>query len=190
MRVPPGHQIDELALAPGRASATAAFVESWFDRSGGFHSQAVVADLGSRPARSLPSGGQLASDVQIAGNRRGDQVVAWKACDTTPDCSVWAALRQGGGRFGRAIQLGPTDADQDPVVAISPSGLAIVSWIGSGRVVAAWGSVSGGRLTGPRMLSSTGDESAPALGFSPTGQALAVWVQGTVAPQLMGALFR
>ena len=45
--VPSGHRIDQLSVARGAKGATLAWLESWYDNRGAYHSQAEVADVGS-----------------------------------------------------------------------------------------------------------------------------------------------
>jgi hypothetical protein len=185
-----GHQIDELGLAAASARATAGWIESWFDRGGAYHAQVVVADLGTGTrARAFAVPGQLASGLTIAGDASGDQVVAWKACDATPSCSVRAALRRAGQRFGAPVRLGAIDADQDPAAAISSSGSALVGWIDNGHVLAAARSPRARAFAAARLVSGTSYAADLALAFGPTGQALAAWTQGTFAPDLVGAAY-
>ena len=124
----PGHELDQLALAPDGAGMSAAWTDSWFDRRGAYHSQAVVADLGAplRP-RPLPVAGQSASGLAFAGGDAGEQVLAFRSCDDSGGCWVRAAFRDAGGRFGSTVQLGAVDAGQEPDAAVSGDGSATVS---------------------------------------------------------------
>ncbi len=189
MAVGGGRQIDELGLAPGRGVATAAWIESWSDRGGGFHSQAAVSDLGGRP-RALPVAGQLASGLTVAGDARGDQVIAWRSCTATPSCTVRAVVRTAGGRFGQPVSVGAVDASQDPVAAISARGEVLVGWIIGGQVAATTRTRGASGFTAARIVSSTNDASDLALAFGPGSEALAAWTEGTSAPQLTGAVYR
>jgi hypothetical protein len=185
-----GHQIDELALTPGGSRVTAAWVETWFDRGGIYHSQPVVSDLGAGSPRTFPVAGQPASGLALAGDGRGDQVLVWKTCSPSTTCSVQAALRDPGARFGAPIRLGTIDSYEDPVAAISPGGAALVGWISGGRVLAAASPGSGRRLAPAHLVSAAGDAANLALAFGPRGRALAAWAQGTSAPELVGAEYR
>jgi hypothetical protein len=49
LQVPSGHRIDELSVARRGANATAAWVESYSDRRGGYHSQIRAADFSAHP---------------------------------------------------------------------------------------------------------------------------------------------
>jgi hypothetical protein len=185
LRVAPGHQIDELGLAPG---PTAAWIESWFDRAGAYHSQAAVADLTGRPrARAFPIGGQSASGLSFAGDARGDQVIAWAACDPLGSCAVRAATRAAGGRFGSPAELGAIDAGEAPVAAIAPDGKALVGWIAGGSVLAAAHDRTAARFGAPRTVSGTTYAADLTIAPGPRGGALAAWTQGTLAPSVMAA---
>jgi hypothetical protein len=186
-----GHQIDELTLAPATMRATAGWIESWFDRAGAYHAQVVVSDLGARTrANAFPIAGQVESGVTFAGDAAGDQVVAWKACDLTPACSVRAVVRRAGGRFGTPARLGAIDADQDPAAAISSKGEALVGWLAGGHVLAAARSLTARAFAAATQVSGTTFAAALTLSFGPAGRALAAWTQGTFAPDVVGAAYR
>jgi hypothetical protein len=185
-----GHQIDELALAPATTTATASWIESWFDRSGAYHAQVAVSDLGGGPhAKAFPITGEVESGLTFAGNAAGDQVVAWKACDATPVCTVRAALRRAGGRFGTPARLGAIDANEDPAAAISIGGDVLVGWVDGGHVLAAGRSPAARAFAAPTRVSGTTFAADLALSFGGTGQALAAWTQGTFAPDVVGAVY-
>ena len=183
-----GHQIDQLELAPGRGSMTMAWIESWFDHSGSYHSEAVVSDLGRSRERPFPIPGQLASGLTIAGNANGDQVIAWKACDGTM-CAVYAAVRRASGRFTSPTPLGAVDAYQNPAAAISARGLALVGWIKGGHVLAAARSSGANRFAPTRLVSDTSYASDLALDYGPGRRALAAWTQGSFAPDVVGEVY-
>jgi hypothetical protein len=184
-----GRQIDELALVQGGGAATATWIESWFDRGGGYRSQVALSDLGGHP-KAFPVTGQLASGLMAVGDRHGDQVVAWKSCTTTPSCTVRAAVRSAGGRFGPPTTLGAIDASEAPAATISPRGEALVGWVTGGHVVAAARTRAAAGFSAARVVSSASDATEPALAFGPGREALAVWTEGTAAPQLVGAAYR
>src|SRR5262249_9411245 len=135
--VPSGHRIDELAVAGGRSWPTVAWIESWFDTAGVYHSQAFAADIrGAPPPRPLASPSELAAGLSFAADARGDQVLAWKGCTVLGACAVRAMLRSATGRFTGVAQLPPVDASQTPSVALSPKGLSLVMWVEQGHVAA------------------------------------------------------
>ena len=130
-----GHQLEELALAPGSA-AVAAWIESWFASDGSYRSEPVVADLAGRPrGRPFPATGTVASGISAAGDGSGQDVVAWRACDAAGSCSVWATFRRAGGRFGSPSRLGAIDTSQAPAAAFGAGGRAVVGWVAGGRVI-------------------------------------------------------
>jgi hypothetical protein len=189
--VPLGHSIDELALAAGPSAPTVAWIESWYDVLGGYHSQAVVADLARtvRP-RTLSPAGELASGLALAGDARGDQALSWKACTSTAACAVRAALRPARGRFTRVQRLGAVDASQVPAITIAPTGEALLGWIDQGHVLAAQAPRAGGHFGSAQTVSRTNYAADLALAFGPAGEALAVWTQGTLAESVIGAVDR
>jgi hypothetical protein len=191
VRVAAGHQIDELALGRGRAAATAAWVESFYDAAGLLQSEVSVADLTRSPrVKTFAIAGQLASGVSLASNASGAQVLAWKACDVNGSCSVEAATRDSGRRFGSLIRLGPSDASQLPVAAVSTRGSGLVAWIDHGHVMAAARGRRARRFASPGEVSATNFAADLTLGFGPADTALAVWTQGTLAQSVMGAQFK
>jgi hypothetical protein len=187
-----GHQIDEIGLAPSTGGATAAWIETWFDRMGAHHSETVLADIGSRSRRAFSVAGEAASGVVIAGGVRGDQVAAWKSCTTAGTCSVRAAVRPAGGRFGSSQRLSGIDPGQSPAAAVSRGGDSLVGWIVGGHVLAAERRPGSGSLGPARTVSSTNYAANLAITFGGVGgrQALAAWTQGTLAPDVVGAMFR
>ncbi len=206
-----GHQVDELAVVRGPSRPTVAWIESWFDRRGVYHSQPVVEDLAASPrARRFPVGAGAASGLTFAADARGDQVISWEQCMSAGACSVLAASRPAGGRFAPPQQLGAVDPSQSPVATISPAGEALIGWIRLGQVLIAARAPSSSssvslssspsppprspspppRFGGARVISHTNLASDLALAFGPTGEALAAWTQGTLAPSIDGAVYR
>ena len=103
-----GHRIDELALAQGSSVPTVAWIESWFDGAGLYHSRAMTADLGRIVrSRALSPSDELASSLTFAADAQGDQALSWKACTTTGACELHASLRPAHHRFTPPQQLGP-----------------------------------------------------------------------------------
>jgi hypothetical protein len=184
-----GHELDQLALAPAGAGISAAWTDSWFDRSGAYRSQAVVADLGAtlRP-RPLPVAGQSASGLSFAGGAAGEQVLAFKSCDTAGACWVTAAFRDAGGRFGPPARLGPTDPGQEPDAAVGSDGAATVGWIDRGHVFAVTRAPHASRPGAVQEVSSTNYASDLQIVTGASLEAAAVWTQGTLNPSLVGAL--
>jgi hypothetical protein len=184
------HSIDELALANGAHAPTVAWIESWSDATGRFRSRAMVADLTRTISRrALSPSGELAAGLSLAADARGDEAVAWKACDSTGACIVRAALRTSTGRFGSSQRLGAIDASEAPVVTLSSDGVALLGWVRAGHVLAAAARLPGHGFGRTQTVSSTNFATDLTLGFGPTGQALAVWTQGTLQQTLMGAVY-
>jgi hypothetical protein len=188
---PSGHELDELALAPLGSGATAAWIDGWFDGSGSYHAQAVVADVGRtvRP-RPLPVAGRAASGIMLAGGTTGDQVLAFKACDGQGLCSVWESFRPRGARFSAPAGLGSIDPGQEPAAAVTPDGTAVVGWISGGRVFAAWRPPRASRFTGAHPLSPTVYASDLTIAPGPGSEAVAAWTEGTLAPSIVAATLR
>ena len=187
--VPRGHQIDELAVAPGGSVATVAWIESWDDSAGRYHSQAVVENAsGNARPRVFPTASQVASRLAFAADPRGDQVLAWEACDTAGACSVRAATRPAGGRFGAAASVGSIDPSQAPAATVGPTGQAMVGWISSGGALVVARGANAARFGPPRVLSRTTLTADLVLASSTNGEALAAWTEGAVLSSVMGAI--
>ena len=191
LSVPSGDAIDEFEIAPRGSGATAAWVESWYDRRGNFHSQVEAADFGSHPGiRALSPADETASGLSIAADAAGDQAVSWKACDQTGSCTVDAVLRGSVGVFGADARLGALDASQAPSAAVGAQGQAIVGWVRYGHPVASAGSTASHRFGSVQVLSSTIYAFDLTVGFGPGRDALAAWTQGTLNPSVVGAAYR
>jgi hypothetical protein len=178
-------------MAPGSSAPMLAWVESWFDSKGRFHSQARVADLvGAARPRTISAPDEIAAGVTVAGDTGGDEAVAYKACSTIGTCSVAAALRPAGGHFEKRRLLGSVDAAQPPALAMSSRGEALLGWIRHGHVFAASGRSGAGRFGRTQLVSNTSFGSDLALAFGPGRAAIAAWIQGSLAPSLYGAVYR
>jgi hypothetical protein len=189
--VPPGYSIDELQLAPGKRSPTLAWAESWYDARGGVHSAVEVRDLGrSGLTRTISPAFEYASDVTLAGNAAGDQVLAFDGCSSTGVCVARAAVRRAGSGFSGAQRLEPIDSSQAVAAAISASGDALVGWVSGGQVLAVERRPQARSFGRARIVSRTNYASDLTLAFGPGRDALAAWTQGTLAPSVVGATFR
>ena len=185
------HGIDEMAIAAGPGGATAAWIESWFDQRSNYHSTVVTADLAhARRTTTFAVPGTIASGLTFGADGHGDQVIAWKACTWSEACSVRAVVRSGGKSFGRPLRLGSIDATEAPTVAFSSSGDALAGWIGAGHVLAAELRPRATRFLNAHVVSSTIYATNLSLTFGPAGAAIAAWSQGTLAPDVVGAVFR
>ncbi len=191
LTVPAGHGIDELGIAPGSSSPTAAWIESWYDRRGGYHAQVRAADLTAHPgARTLSPSGQLASGLAFAGDAAGDLAAAWKTCTSSGACTLYASVRRVGQRFGSPQSLGSIDPSQTPAATVSPGGDALVGWVRSGQPVAAERAHGAARFGADHVLSRTVYAADLAISFGPAHEAIAAWTQGTLAPSVVGVAYR
>lgn len=193
LTVPAGHQIDQLGVAANASTPTVAWIESWFDRRGGYHSAARVADLTTRPlVRTLSRATQVVSGLAFAADAGGEQAVAWKACPPLGSCTLQAALRRPGTSFAASGSLGPIDSSQTPALAVGAGGGALLGWVRRGHPVVAVSppvpaaSHRSARFGAPRVLSATVYAADLTLAFGPAREAIAVWTQGTLAPSVVG----
>lgn len=185
LTVAAGHRIDELAVVRRGSGSTLAWVESWYDRQGVYHSRVEAADLAPNPQiRALSPENRLASGLTFASDAAGDQGLAWGSCTVAGACAVQAAGRPAKAAFGTTRTLGASDSDQPPALTISPRGQVIVGWVRGGHPVASVGFGS------PSVLSSTTFASEPTVAFGPQGEALAAWTQGTLHPSVVAAAYR
>jgi hypothetical protein len=182
--VPSGHRIDQLSVARSANGATLAWIESWYDKRGAYHSQVEVADVNAHPsARSLSPTGRIASGLTLVSDAAGDQGATWESCTTSGSCTVQGAGRAAGGSFSGARTLGSIDPTQQPSLAISPGGQLIVGWEQDGHPMA---SVGFGK---PQALSSTIYAYAVTVAYGPKHAALATWDQGTLNPSVVAAAY-
>ena len=182
--VPSGHRIDQLSVARSGNGATLAWIESWYDSRGAYHSRVEAADVGPHPSvRALSPDGRIASGLTLVSDAAGDQGATWESCTTAGSCTVQGAGRAAGGSFSGARTLGSIDPTQQPSLAISPSGQLIVGWEQGGHPMA---SVGFGK---PQVLSSTTYAYAVAVAYGPKRVALATWDQGTLNPSVVAAAY-
>jgi hypothetical protein len=187
--VPATHEIDELTVAAHGSVPTVAWIESWYDSAGVFHSQAFSEDLnGAHHAQPISSSSVLASGLALGAAANGDEVIAFRACTLAGSCTLDAATRELG-RFGRPAALGTIDPTQPPAVAESPTGFAMVGWVNpAGDVDAAVAPATTGRFAHPYRVSSSGYAADLALAFAPSGDgATAVWTQGSLGESVVAA---
>ncbi|HEY2258683.1 MAG TPA: hypothetical protein VGH45_03180 [Solirubrobacteraceae bacterium] len=191
LTVASGHRIDELDVARRGSRATAAWVESWYDKKGSFHSIVRAADVAAKPGiRNLSPASQLAAGVSASADASGDQAVSWKLCRGNGSCTVQAALRGAHSTFAGHSSFGQSDPSDAPVSAVGPRGQAIVAWVRSGQPRAAVGSAHSRRFGRARILSENAQFAADlTVAFGPRRQALAAWSQGTLNPSLVGAAY-
>ena len=190
LAVPAGHTIDELQVAAHNDNPTVAWIESWYDATGAFHSQAYAEDLsGARREQALSSPSQLASGLALASGATGAEAVAFRTCATDGTCVLHAALRRTRD-FGPFSTLGPIDPTQTPLVAVGSTGGAAIGWINAGSPVAAT-AAPGAASFGPSVtVSGTAYASNLALAFNQSGSGgLIAWTQGTFNQSIVGARF-
>jgi hypothetical protein len=182
--VPSGHRIDQLAVARSRSGATLAWIESWYDNRGAYHSRVMAADIDPHPSpRPLSPDGRIASGLSLVADAAGDQGIVWESCTTAGSCTVQGAGRPAGRNFSQTKTLGAIDSTQQPSLAISPSGQLIAGWALGGQPVA---SIGFGK---PSVLSSTTYAYAVTVAYGPKRVALATWDQGTLNPSLVAAAY-
>ncbi len=190
LAVPSGHRVDELAVASGPSVPTVAWIESWFDSAGAYHSRTIISDLrrGSRP-KLLSAPDALAAGLSLTGDAAGDQAVAWKECTVAGDCAVRAVLRPARRRFSATSVLSDIDASQTPSMAISSNGDAVLAWIQQGHVLAVQAPPRAARFGPVQVVSATNYAADLSVAFGTSRQALAAWTQGTLNQSPMGAVY-
>jgi hypothetical protein len=183
--VPSGHRIDQVALARGLSGPTLAWIESWYDKRGAYHSRVMVSDVGKHPSpRPLSPAGRIAAGLSLAGDGSGDQGAVWESCTAAGSCTVQGAGRPAGGTFSGVKTLGAIDPTQQPSLAISPSGQLAVGWARGGHPVA---SVGFGKA---KVLSRTTYAYAVTVAYGPRHVALETWDQGTLNPSVVASAYR
>jgi hypothetical protein len=184
--VPAGHSVDELALAAGTPDPTLAWVESWFDPRGDYHSRVEVAPArsGAREHAVSPAD-ELASELSFAAGPSGRQVLAWVGCRSAGKCVARAASRpRAAAPFGRAQRLGAADGAQGTGAAVSDRGQALVGWIDDGNVTVSTRAPTAKPFSRARAISRSGTDADVMIAFGPGRVALAAWTQGTLAASL------
>jgi hypothetical protein len=186
--VPAGHRIDELDVAARQGGATAAWVESWSDKSGAFHSVVRAMDIAPHATvRNLSAANRLASGLSFTGDVAGDQAAAWQSCTAQAACQTQADNRSAKGSFGPARTLGAIDASQEPAAAVGAHGQVLIGWVRGGHPVVAAASGAGRRFGAPVTLSSTTFALDLTVAVGSGGSELAAWTQGTLNPSVVGA---
>jgi hypothetical protein len=183
-----GHRIDELGVAPRAGGATVAWVESWYDRAGAYHSQVQAADIGPHAVtRELSPANRQSSGLTFAGDVAGDQALSWASCTAAGACVAQVAVRRAGVTgFGPVHTLGSVDGDEPPALAVGSRGQVLAGWIRGGQPFAAAQTTPGRGFGAPARLSSTAYAADMTVGVGPHGQALAAWSQGTLNPSVVG----
>jgi hypothetical protein len=186
-----GRIAGELGLSASSKATTLAWTEGSYDKHGNYVSDVAISDLTRHASiRRFAVRGTVASGLTLAGDAGGDQLLAWKTCAFAGDCSVRAAVRVAGGRFGNPSRVDAIDAASSPVAAISSRRDGLLGWIHAGHVVAAALGRGASRLSHTTVVSHTSFAADLTLGFGPKGDALAVWSQGTLSPEIVGAAYK
>ena len=186
-----GHRIDELGVAGRRGGgATAAWIESWYDAKGGYHSRVRAMDITPHAVvRDLSPANRLASGLSFAGDVKGDQAIGWESCTAQDACQTQIAGRPATGQYGTARTLGAIDPSQEPALAVGSHGQVLVGWVRGGKPVAATAAGTGRRFGAPVTLSSTTFALDLTVSFGPGRQGLAAWTQGTLNPSVVGSAY-
>jgi hypothetical protein len=191
VRLSGGRLVDELVVTAATPATTLAWTEHSYDTHGNYVSDAAVMDLVKRRlVKRFALGGAVASGLTFASDTRGDQVLAWKTCNAGGACAVRASVRSPGRQFTAPVQVGAIDGTDAPVAAVSPHGVGLLAWISGGHVFAVSLARGATRFSASHEVSNTQYADALDLSFSSTGYALAVWSQGTLNPEVVGAVFR
>jgi hypothetical protein len=188
-----GHSIDDLGLADGTTTGApaVAWVEDWYDRHGNYRSKVVVRDLAPHgQRRTYAVRGTIASGLAFVDNGRGDQVLAWRTCTFSATCAAHVAWRRGRGGFGGASRVGFIDDAEVPTAAVAATGEALVGWIHHGHVMVADLRPRARKFSASHTVSSTDYAADLTIGFGPAGGAIAAWSQGTLAPDVIGAVYK
>ncbi|MGZ4166481.1 MAG: hypothetical protein ACXVR1_18825 [Solirubrobacteraceae bacterium] len=186
-----GHRIDELGVAARHGGgATAAWIESWYDTKGAYHSRVRTMDIAPHAAvRDISPATRLASGLSFAGDVDGDQAIAWESCTAQGACQTQVAGRLAKGPYGPLRTLGAIDPSQEPALAVGSQGQVLVGWVQGGKPVAATAAGTGRPFGAPVALSSTTFALDLTVGFGPGRQGLAAWTQGTLNPSVVGAAY-
>jgi hypothetical protein len=186
--VPGGHRIDELGVSARGNGAGAAWIESWFDKHDGFHSQVRATDVAPHATvRTLSAANRFASGLSVAGDVAGDQALSWESCTAQEACTAQVVVRSAKGQFGPVRTLGADDPSQAPALAVGPKGQVLVGWVRGGRPVAATEAAPGRGFGATATLSSSTFALDITVGIGPNRQGLAAWTQGTLNPSVVGA---
>jgi hypothetical protein len=191
--VPAGYSVSQVAAARQGGVASIAWVESWFDITGRYHSQVYAADLHGRRAvatHAISPVGEIATQLSFAGGTSGPELLTWQAC--TPratTCTAQAALRPRGAAWRRAVRLGAIGPSDAPVAAMTSRGTALVGWVDAGGVKLASAPAGTTRFSARRLDRST-TAAHLTLATGPRGDAAAVWTDGLARQSLRAAFYR
>ena len=185
-----GHRIDELGVARSAGGPTVAWIESWYDTHGAYHSQVRAADIGPHSViRTVSAANRLASGLMFGGDTAGDQALSWQSCTTENVCTAQVSTRAAKQTFSAPRTLGASDAPEEPALSVGPAGQALVAWIRGGRPVASVQPGPGRGFGAPTQLSSTTYAADITVSYGPRHTAQAAWSQGTLNPSVVGAAY-
>lgn len=193
-KVPAGHSVSQVAVARHRSVASIAWVESWLDKAGAYHSQVFAADLHSGRATGthpVSPKALIATQISFAGGTTKPEVLTWQACAPGgATCSTQAALRPHGATWGHAVTLGKLDPGAAPVAGMTTNGAALVGWVGEDGVKIASAAAGMTRFARPQKLDRSGSAAHLTVATGPAGTAAAAWTDGLTAQSLHAAFYQ
>ncbi len=131
-----GHRIDELGVAARNGGATAAWIESWYDKSGAFHSRVRAIDIAPHAmVRDLSPVNRLASGLSFAGDVAGDQEVAWESCTAQAACQTGPTGAAPRARSAPSARWARSTPPRRPRLRSAPTGR---SWSAGSRAASRW----------------------------------------------------
>lgn len=193
-RVPAGRSVSQVAVARHRNVASIAWVESWLDEAGAYHSQVFAADLHSGRAvgkHPVSPKALIATQISFSGGTTKPEVLTWQACapgGTT--CSTQAVLRPHADAWGDAVTLGKLDPGDAPVAGMTSTGAALVAWVGKDGVKVASAAAGMTKFSRPQKLDRSGSAAHLTLVSGPAGTAVAAWTDGLTAQSLQAAFYQ
>jgi hypothetical protein len=193
LSVPAGYSVSQVAVTRGRV-ANIAWVESWLDVRGKYHSRVYTAQIAGRRAvkrRVVSPVNVIASQISFAGGA-GHELLTWQACAPHgTSCEAQARLRLSASHWSSVARLGEIDAGGGPVAAMTTRGTALVAWVSRGDVMTVNCAKDARKFTPKaRRLGRSGRAAQLTLAAGPLGTAAAVWTNGTVNQSLHAALYR
>jgi hypothetical protein len=141
---------------------------------------------------TLSEAGRNSSDPTVAIDPAGDAIVVWAGANGAGTSIAQEAMRPAGGAWTKPVKLSAEGQNAElPVVAIAPSGAAVVAWSrsnGTDFIVQATRRASGGIWTMPVNLSKPGGgASRPSVAIDPAGDALVAWERWNGAEDVLQA---
>ena len=123
----------------------------------------------------------IAADPRVAVNARGDAVVLWRGARGRGEDVLRAALRPGGGRFGRGLSLREPGIDQR--VLVEPSGRVDAIWAHTPppehlHSAIRFASATVDQGWSPARTIHTDEDGGPVFGRAPDGSFVTAWRSG------------